>query len=505
MWLDGWLRRPVPRPVWEVADPVTAARQLGDVFAIGLPALLGPGGRWPAPWVLEALTVPLLAVYALAWLVLLRARARAWRGGAESSPGTGAALDAIVALPVIATLTCALSSFGWFVSEPRYLLPLAAVVPILVAALLAMIWRSGRPCTAAALGTVLLAVNLAGHLLAPWTSAREAPYSLETALAFFESRRIPVVATTYWIGPRLAFESGERVVAVPMRDAPDRYPPYSAMARRTDRLAYAFLPGTADVGAVEQKLRTLGVARERSSVGELLILHDLRLSGLDATPPGLLFEALERLPLPEARLQIAAAYEAAGHADRAIAHLEAALEPGIPAGSAGIDRLLALYRATGQPAKAGVLAARRTEAFTPAQLREVSFGEAVRLLGYTLSRPTVRAGDRLGLICFWSTRRPLDGDLHLTVQLNDGMRHQPRSSGPLAGAYRTTSWQPDEVVLGAHEIAIPRDFPPGRYTLRIRLWDPRGVEPALRPRAEGHGTRSRWLTLTEIEVQPVSP
>ena len=86
-------------PRGTVADPATAARQLGNVFAIGLPALLGPGGQWPAPWALEALTAPLLAIYALAWLALLGARARAWRGGAEASPGTGAALDAIVALP----------------------------------------------------------------------------------------------------------------------------------------------------------------------------------------------------------------------------------------------------------------------------------------------------------------------------------------------------------------------------------------------------------------------
>ena len=325
---DGWLKRPVTSPAWEAADPATAARQLGNVLAVGLPALLGPGGQWPASWALGALTAPVLAVYALAWLALLGARARAWRGGPEaSSRAAGAALDAVVALPLIATLACALSSVGWFVSEPRYLLPIAAVVPILVAALLAGIWRSGWPWTAAALGMALLAVNLAAHLLAPWTSAREAPHSLEPALAFLEARRIPVVATTYWIGPRLTFESGERVVAVPMRGAPDRYPPYSAVARRTDRLAYAFLPGTADVGAVEQKLRTLEVGHERSLVGELLVLHDLRLRGLDAAPPGLLFEALERLPLLDARLRIAAAYEAAGHVDRAVSHLEARLEP----------------------------------------------------------------------------------------------------------------------------------------------------------------------------------
>ena len=504
MWLDGWLRRPVTSLAWEAADPATAARQLGNVLTVGLPALLGPGGRWPAAWAVGALTAPVLAVYALAWLALLGARARAWREGPDSS-AAGAALDAVVALPLIATLACALSSVGWFVSEPRYLLPIAAVVPILVAALLAGIWRSGWPWTAATLGMALLAVNLAAHLLAPWTSAREAPRSLEPALAFLEARKIPVVATTYWIGPRLTFESGERVVAVPMRGAPDRYPPYSAAARRTDRLAYALLPGTADLAAVEQKLRTLGVGHERSLVGELLVLHDLRLHGLDAAPPELLFEALERLPLLDARLRIAAAYEAAGHVDRAMSHLEARLEPGIPPGSAGVDRLVSLYRATGQPEKAAALAAGRARAFTPARFREVSFGDTVTLLGYTPGRPTVRAGDRLEFACFWSTSRALEADLHLTARLGDDLRHPPRSSAPLAGGYGTTSWEPGEVVLGAHVIVVPRDVPPGQYPLRIRIGDPRGVLPALRPRADGLSGGSRWLTLTEVEVQPSSP
>jgi hypothetical protein len=501
MWLQGWLGQPGAKSMWALVDPGTAASQLGAVFTIGLPALLGPGGRWPAPPVIEALTLPLLGIYGLAWVVLLGTRIRAWRGGPEASPATGAALDAILALPVVAVLVCALSPIGWFVSEPRYLLPLAAVVPILVAALLAMLARAGRRGIAAGLGLAVLVVNLAGHGLAPWTSAREAPYSLEAALTFFEARRIPVVATTYWIGPRLAFESAERVVAVPILDAPDRYPPYVALARRTDRLAYALLEGTTDVGATEQRLQAFGVLHDRTSLGELLIFHDLRLPGLDPAPPGLFFETLERLPALEARLRIAAAYEAAGQTDRAIRYLETALEPGMPAGSVAVDRLVPLYRATGQLAKARTLAARRAQVFTPAEPREVDFGDAVRLLGYTLNRPTLRAGERLTLVCFWSTRRALDVDLDLEIQLTDGMRRHPGSLGPVTSAYGAASWRPNEVVRGAHEIAIPRDLTPGRYMLRISLWTSRESEPGPRPRVEGHRDGSRWLPLTEIEVQ----
>ena len=287
-----------------------------------------------------------------------------------------------------------------------------------------------------------------------------------------------------------------------MRDAPDRYPPYSAVARRTDRLAYAFLPGTADVGAVEQKLRTLGVAREQSPVGELLILHDLRLRGLEAAPPGLLFEALERLPLLDARLRIAAAYEAAGNADRAnsTSRPARARHSGRLGGSRSPLVALSGRRSAREGRRAGC-AARR--AFTPARLREVSFGEAVRLLGYTLSRPTVRAGDRLELICFWSATGALDVDLHLTAQLSNGCdtSRELRSAG---GRYGTTSWEPGEVVP-VRMRSPSLGTSPGPILAPDQALGPTGIEPALRPRAEGHGSGSRWLTLTEIEIQPSSP
>ena len=500
-WVHAWLGRPATRSVWALADPATAGHQLGQVFTIGLPALLGPGGFWPALPGIRLLTVPMLAIYGLAWLVLLVARVRAWRRGreTETAPAAGAALDALLALPVFTVLACGLSSVGWFVSEPRYLLPIAAVVPIFLAALLAALWRRGWRWRATALATAIVAVNLAGQLLAPWITPREAPASLEEALAFFEARRIPVVATSYWIGPRLSFESGERVVGVPLRGGPDRYPPHTALARRVDPLAYALLGGASEV---ERNLQALGIARERTSLAGLAILHDLRLPDLGPAPPGLFYEALEVLSPLEARLRIAALYEAGGHAERALAHLEIALATRLPPGSDGVDRLVRLYRATGRSAEATILAARRAEAFTPARAREVDFGETIQLRGFTLTGPAPRAGDRLAVASFWSSRHPVDAGFLVGIRLSDGRRRAPGEVEPLGHPYPATSWQPGEVVQHVSGITIPRDLPPGRYALRVRLWSYREEQPAPRPRQPGGAASSEWLTLTEIELLP---
>ncbi|HEX2501330.1 MAG TPA: hypothetical protein VHO73_07705 [Methylomirabilota bacterium] len=239
MWLQEWLGQPGAESIGGPVGPETAARQLHDAVTIGLPALLGPAGRWPASPAIEALTPPLFAIYGLAWLALLRARLRAWRGDQDASSATGATLDAILALPVVAVLVCALSPVGWFVSEPRYLLPVAAVIPLLMAALFVTLWRARLSWLAITLAVAVSAVNLAGHVLAPWIAPREAPSSLQAAIAFFKVRRIPVVVTSYWIGPRMAFESAERVVAVSLPGRPVRYPPYVALARRSDRFASA--------------------------------------------------------------------------------------------------------------------------------------------------------------------------------------------------------------------------------------------------------------------------
>lgn len=498
MWAHAWLGQTATRSVWRLVDPATAGRQLGQVFTIGLPALLGPGGYWPASPGIGRLTAPALLVSGLAWLALVVSRVRAWRQEGETPPAAAAALDALVALPVFAVIACGLSSVGWFVSEPRYLLPIGAVMPLFLAALLAAIWQAGWRAAATALGIAIVAVNLAGQVRAPWTTPREAPASLEPALAFFEARRIPVVATSYWIGMRLTFESGERVVGVPLRGAADRYPPHVALARRADTLAYALL---GSVPEIERNLQALGIARERTSLDDLTILHDLRLPDLGPASPGLYYEALEVLSPLEARLRIAALYEASGRADRALPYLETALGAGLPPGSDAVDRLVRLYRATGRSAEATALAARRAETYTPARTREIAFGEAIRLHGFTLSGLTPRAGDDLAVASFWSSRHPVDTGLAVGIRVSDGRRRIGGDVEPVAGTYPAPSWQAGEVVRHVSRITIPRDLPPGRYALRIRLWRFRQREPGLGPQPEWTDS-SEWLTLTEIEVSP---
>ena len=63
----------------------------------------------------------MLLIYGIAWLILLRARVRAWREGIDASPATGAALDALVVLPLIAVLRVR--------AEPDRLVRLRAAIP----------------------------------------------------------------------------------------------------------------------------------------------------------------------------------------------------------------------------------------------------------------------------------------------------------------------------------------------------------------------------------------
>ena len=230
MWLDGVAgaaRGGVPRGRRSIrrrprASCTTWSRS-------GCPALLGPAGRWPASSAIEALTPPRpRRSTRLAWLALLWARVRAWRGGPEPLPRPAPRWTPIVALPVMAVLVCALSRVGWFVSEPRYLLPVAAVVPHPGG-------RAARDASGAPGWPLagdhprrwqLSAVNLAGHVLAPWIAPREAPRSLRAGAGVLRGPADP--GRRHHLLDRPAPDVRERRAGRGRADArtrPDRYPP----------------------------------------------------------------------------------------------------------------------------------------------------------------------------------------------------------------------------------------------------------------------------------------
>jgi hypothetical protein len=108
---------------------------------------------------------------------------------------------------------------------------------------------------------------------------------------------------------------------------------------------------------------------------------------------------------------------------------------------------------------------------------EATLGSAVRLLGYSLDREDVAPGSTMYLILHWLALAPLGEDYTVFAHLLG--EHNPATGGPLwaghdgqpvGGHYATGVWQPGEVILDVHPLAIPADAPPGEYHIEVGLY-----------------------------------
>ncbi len=102
----------------------------------------------------------------------------------------------------------------------------------------------------------------------------------------------------------------------------------------------------------------------------------------------------------------------------------------------------------------------------------LGFGDLITLEGYSL-----RIGpDAVEVLLRWSTERYLDADYTVFVHLgvaDDPARIVAQDDGPpLDGRWPTSLWLPGRAVDDLHRVPLPADLPPGRYAVRVGLYDP---------------------------------
>jgi hypothetical protein len=119
----------------------------------------------------------------------------------------------------------------------------------------------------------------------------------------------------------------------------------------------------------------------------------------------------------------------------------------------------------------------RAAAALPDHSVEATFGGAARLLGHSLDVEAVAPGDELNLTLYWQALAPFGEDYtvftHLLGDTNPatgGPVWAGHDSQPNGGHFPTTDWQPDQVILDVHRLAIPVDAPPGEYQLEAGLY-----------------------------------
>lgn len=108
---------------------------------------------------------------------------------------------------------------------------------------------------------------------------------------------------------------------------------------------------------------------------------------------------------------------------------------------------------------------------------EAAFENHLHLVGYQGS--DFEPGSRLKATFYWQPTQRIERDVELVVQLYDPFRKRYVVDAliwPLSGAYRVRAWRPDQIMPLSHSLRIPDDLSPGRYELKVGVFDLIGRE-----------------------------
>lgn len=95
------------------------------------------------------------------------------------------------------------------------------------------------------------------------------------------------------------------------------------------------------------------------------------------------------------------------------------------------------------------------------------------LAGYNLASGTIPAGAHTPLSLTWRALADIPADYSVSLQVLDESWNPVWSrdiQNPVMGMYPTSRWIEGEIVQDYHEISLPRDLPPGRYSWTVVVY-----------------------------------
>jgi hypothetical protein len=112
------------------------------------------------------------------------------------------------------------------------------------------------------------------------------------------------------------------------------------------------------------------------------------------------------------------------------------------------------------------LAAPKSPTLTPI---DVNLGGKIGLEGYAFARQ----GDAVHVRLLWLARQPMEESYKVFIHvINDqGKLLAQTDSRPQHYAGNTNRWIPGQVTYDQFEVALPADAPPGRYQVRVGLYN----------------------------------
>ena len=274
--------------------PIDPPAQFVRFFRVGVPVLLGLGqpttsqAMFDQDWSLRPAGHLLVAVVAVAALTLavltyLPAVRRLVACGADrlSAPAV------LVFLTLVVPPVVALTRFGFFVSEPRYALPLYSTVPLLAGVL----WRARWAWLRWSIVGLVMAFNLWSlmstdpRLWRPEDTPDSTTASRAALVQYLEPQDRHQMYTDYWIGYPVMFETRETVLAYVISGGFNRYVPPADNVQRTPNPAWVFEPGTEAEQEFLDQLASVGGRAHVDQVSVYRVYTDVRPLAALRPPP----------------------------------------------------------------------------------------------------------------------------------------------------------------------------------------------------------------------------
>ncbi len=265
-------------------DPVS---QFFRFFRIGIPVLLGLGqpttstDLFDHDWLHRPAGNPLVAGLALlglfaavGWHLPAVRRLFVRRADPDVQRSTGPAL--LVMLALVIPPVIAVTRFGFFVSEPRYALPLYSAIPLVAYAL----WRLPAVGRAAAV-VALLAFNVYSltstdiRLWRPEDSPNSTAASRAELTRFLEAHGYRDVYTDYWIAYPLMFESRGEIDAYAVVNGFNRYIPPAYNVQQARNPVWVYVPGTEPERLFLEQLAHVGGTARADDVDGYRVYEDV--------------------------------------------------------------------------------------------------------------------------------------------------------------------------------------------------------------------------------------
>lgn len=146
----------------------------------------------------------------------------------------------------------------------------------------------------------------------------------------------------------------------------------------------------------------------------------------------------------------------------------------------------------------------RPRLFEPPQIAtplEVTFGESIQLVGATLPTGPYQPGQEVPITLNWyAAARPPGRYKIFTHLIGPDLNLGPqRDLEPGEGTLPTNGWARGEYVTTAYTIVLPPETQPGRFELRVGLYDPLTNE-RIPPFGSSTNSEQRYVTLGSVEV-----